>query len=205
MTETEAHECETGCCRPAPTTRMCWDCVQDILDALASVTTTHLHALTLISRREEQPFTLRTHSNTVRVHGPGEPMNLTALGLLQDLHAWTQLTPADWANTDRPAHWYHHVPARCQLAVDMVDGEQEDRPTEDYLRYRLAHQNRPMPLDLLIPHMAQYQVHVTSAQVRQWSTRGKITRVDAGSAGQPAWYRPADIMRALHPVHADTH
>lgn len=198
MTETEAHECETGCSRPAPSTRMCWDCVQDILDALASVTTTHLHALTLISRREEKPFTLRTHSNTVRVHGPGEPMNLTALGLLQDLHAWTQLTPADWANTDRAAHWHHHVQHRCRQAVEMVDGEPEDKPTADYVKHRLRQaQAFPMPVRRLVPWLADAGVKVTEKQISMWATRGKIERRDAGSRRAEPWYSPVDVMRVL--------
>lgn len=201
MTETIQHECETGCCRPAPTTRMCWDCVQDILDALASVTTTHLHALTLISRREEKPFTLRTHSNTVRVHGPGEPLNLTALGLLQDLHTWTQLTPADWAHTDRAAHWHHHVQHRCRQAVEMVDGEPEDKPTDDYIKHRLKQaQAFPMPVRRLVPWLADAGVKVTEKQISMWATRGKITRHDAGGRKAEPWYSPIDVMRVLSEV-----
>ena len=198
MTETEAHECEANCGRPAPTTRMCWDCVQDILDALATVTTTHLHALTLISRREEKPFTLRTHSNTVRVHGPGEPMNLTALGLLQDLHTWTQLTPADWAHADRAAHWHQHIQSRCRQAVEMVDGEPEDKPTADYIKHRLNQaQAFPMPVRRLVPWLADAGVKVTEKQISMWATRGKITRHDAGGRRAEPWYSPVDVMRVL--------
>mgnify|MGYP007040922513 CR=1 FL=1 len=197
MTDTAQHECETNCGRPAPTTRMCWDCVQDILNALDTVTDDHLRTLALISRREEKPFTLRTHSNTLRVHGPGEPMNLTALGLLQDLAAWGQLAPADWANTDRPAHWHHHVPARCQLATDMVDGEAEDKPTADYVNHRLKQaQAYPMPVRRLIPWLADLGIRVTPTQISTWANRGRIQRVNSGP-GHP-WYSPVDVVRVMH-------
>lgn len=193
---TTEHECETGCCRPAPTTRMCWDCVQDILDALDTVTDDHLRTLTLITRGEEKPFTLRTHSNTLRVHGPSEPLNLTALSLLQDLTAWAQITPADWANTSRPGHWHHYVLHRCQLAVDMVDGETEDKPTTDYLRHRLKGQALPMPTRRLVPWLRDLGFKVTSSQISTWANRGKIARVDSGP-GHP-FYSPVDVVRVLN-------
>lgn len=196
--ETEVHLCETGCTRPAPTTRMCWNCVDTIVKAIDRGWSVS-DGLLAISRREMAPQLLRTEATTRPAYGPTEPMNLTALAILQDLRAWSRLTAADWSQVENPGWWHHWVQARVQMAVDMVEGEKEREPDMAAIRARIAHQNRPMPVDILIPHLAQYRIHVTPTQVRQWAARGKLNRADAGGTGQPAWYVPADVIGVLHP------
>lgn len=197
MTETEIHECEADCGRPAPTTRMCWDCVDVITTALHdAIEDAHLvRVLGMIGRKEEGAFTLRTQGTTRPAYGPTEPMNLTAIAILQDLTAWARLTASDWSTVENPGWWLHWVPERVTQAQAMVYGEQEpDRADE--ARHRIKGQALPMPTRRLIPWLHDIGVRVTQSQITSWANRGKISRVDSG-VGHP-WYSPVDVMRVLH-------
>ena len=192
---TTEHECESGCGRPAPTTRACWDCVTHITDALAQVTQRHMNVLDAISRREEQPFTLRTQSTVHQTYGPVEPLNLGALALHQDLTRWQGMSAADWSQIEDAAYLVQWVPDCVGRVLGMVDGEKESRPTKDYLNYRLRNHVRPMPTRILVPWLRDLGFKVNSSQISTWANRGKIARVDSGP-GHPL-YSPVDVVRVL--------
>ncbi len=203
MTEIEQHACEVpDCDHPAPTTAMCWDCVQEILDALASVTATHWMALEQISRREQAAQTLSTSGEGGhQPAGPCEPMNLTALAILQDLTRWDALSAADWSTTEDPAWWHHWIPTRCRMAVTMVDGETEDKPTPEYVRYRIEQEGAldPMPVGTATKWLAKHGILVDKKRVGMWAARKQIHPDERGPAGE-ALYAPATIVAKLYPT-----
>lgn len=198
--KTETHECETGCTRPAPSTRMCWDCVDDIVRALDrgwSVSS----GLLAISRREVAPQLLRTEATTRPAYGPTEPMNLTALAILQDIRAWRQLTTADWSTVENPGWWHHWIQARAQMAVDMVEGEKDTAPDPVYVRFRIEQEGAldPMPVGTAVKWLAKHGIHVDKKRVGMWAARQQIDQDDCAADGT-ALYAPATIMRKMHPT-----
>ena len=196
MTDTPQHECEAGCGRPAPTTRICWTCTTHITDSLGLVTQKHMGILAAIARREEEPFTLVTWSTTRQSYGPSEPMDLTALSLHQDLTRWKDMSASDWSQTDRGDLMVQLVPDCVGRVLNMVDGEEEPVPTADYVKGQIREHVRPMPTRLLVPWLAEIGIRVTASQIGTWAHRGKISRVDSGP-GHP-WYSPVDVVRVLH-------
>jgi hypothetical protein len=201
MTETDVHLCETGCTRPAPSTFICWHCVDHITGALASITAHDWLVLERIARRQEQPFTNRAAPGGGHTAaGPSEPINTAALGLLQDLTRWDAVPAADWAGTPDAAHWHHHVPTRVAQALVMVHGEDEKTTTPEQVTERIAHEDRAMPPPALVDYLGGLGFVVTRTQLTTWANRGRITRRDAGGAGSAAWYKPSDVLACLYPA-----
>ncbi|VXA92625.1 hypothetical protein [Citricoccus sp. K5] len=200
MTETEIHLCETGCARPAPSTLMCWDCVDDIVRAVERGWSVS-DGLLAISRREMAPQLLRTEATTRPAYGPTEPMNLTALAILQDLRAWRQLTAADWSQVENPGWWHHWVQARVQMAVDMVEGEKETAPDLAGVRHRVKQEGAyvPMLVGTATAWLARYGIYVDKKRVGMWAARGKLHPNGRDHTGT-ALYTPAAIVAALHPT-----
>lgn len=202
MPETEVHLCETGCGRPAPTTRMCWDCVDTIMRALDRAWSVS-SGLVAISRREMAPQLLRTHGTTRAAYGPTEPMNLTAMAILQDLHAWGRLTAADWSQVDNPRWWHHWVQTRAQMAVDMVEGEREHAPDLAATRHRVKQEGAytPMLVGTATNWLAKHGIHVDKKRVGMWAARQQI-KPDGRTAEGKSLFAPATIVAKLHPTQA---
>lgn len=151
-----------------------------------------------IALRDDVPFTTRTANTTHGKPGPQTPIDLGALVLARELWDAHAYTADEWAADPHAADHAHRIHRLVDRASRMVEGEPEEKPTPDYVNYRLRQANiRPMPTPHLVAWFAEHLgIHLTPGRIRLWAFRGKIQRRDTG--GKQPHYHPADILRAIH-------
>lgn len=189
-----AHQCGTGCGRPAPHTWICWDCVEQITQELGAFTAEDRATLQAIARRQESSAAPRT-SHTSRQYGPNTPLNLAALTLHQGI---TTVWPAildDLPHRPDAAHQWHTIRHHLDQARQMIHGD-PPRWTDVEAAALLA-TITPMTSRRLIPWLREHTgIRLTPERIRTWKRRGMLApRVD-GPGRDPA-YHPADVLAVL--------
>ncbi|GAB3192100.1 hypothetical protein [Nesterenkonia suensis] len=182
-----------GCDRPTQE-YLCHDCTTGLADDINRIPDL-VPVLQLIVTGEEKPFTQRTASGggTGSGGGPREPINMSALSLL---HNFQMVEPATtYARQADGARAKERIHAWVETADHMVNGADEDKPTPDYINYRLR-DIHPMPVRHLIPWLREKTgINLTKQNIKDWARRGKLDRHN--DTGHPT-YHPADVLHAHH-------
>lgn len=185
-------ECTVSDCDRPTQEHLCHECttqLQKAWDAIPDLVPT----LQLIARKQEQPFTHRSARQGKHKPGPAAPMDLSALSLLQNFRLALSQTPAQYATHHDGWQSKERIEAWVRDADLMVNGEAEDRPTEDYIRYRLRNVN-PMPVRYLLPWLKNKTgIRITKQNINDWARRGKLHR--RNDSGHPT-YHPVDVLEA---------
>lgn len=179
-------ECTVKDCEHPTQNYVCNQCIEDLqthLEQIPELTPT----LALIAKGQEKPF---TQSGAIRhkTTGSQAPLNLIALSDLQDLQKLEGTNAQPYASDPDGAYHKHHIENLIKRTHRMVNGEKEDKPTTDYLNYRL-NELHPLPA----PHLAQWfadnlGIKISVNRIYKWAERGiiKPTRKDAHPTYHPA-------------------
>ena len=179
-------DCTVKTCDRPTQNYLCNTCVDELqqhLDQIPDITPT----LGLIVSGEEKPFThgaAVSHGQT----GSRAPLNVIALSDLQDLKKLDGKAAQPYALDPEGAWHKHHIETLITRAERMVNGDTENRPTLDYINYRL-NELHPLP----VPHLTrwfadQLGIKISENRLYKWAERGVIkpTRKDAHPTSHPA-------------------
>lgn len=173
---------------------LCSECITELQAAWDAIPAL-LPVLQLIVRGEEQAFRQPTAGGRGGSMGSKPPINLSALSLVQDLQLALACPPAQYGLQSDGWRAKLQIEQWVADAELMVHGEKEDRPTPDYVKYRLR-DVQPMTVKHLLPWLQEKTgIHLTKKQVNKWAQRDKLQRRNA--TGHPA-YHPVDILAAHH-------
>ena len=192
--------------KPAPTLATCTipQCDQPTQNHICNTCTAELQelwdqipalipVLEDISRGDDVAFATPTAERRGGATGSRPPMNLNAYQLALNLRQALVFTPAEYAtHTDG---WKAHAQITDWVtnANRIVHGEPENKPSPDYVKYKLRDVH-PMPVKHLLPWLAEKTgVKLTQKQVNKWHQRGKLER--RNETGHPT-YHPADVLAA---------
>lgn len=174
-----------NCDRPTQN-YLCNTCVEELqqhLDQIPDLTPT----LTLIARGQERAFTQNGAINRGAT-GSKAPLHINALSDLQDLQKLDGKAAQPYASDPEGAHHKHHIETLINRAERMVNGDDENKPTLDYINYRL-NELHPLP----VPHLTQWfadqlGIRISENRLYKWAERGIIqpTRKDAHPTYHPA-------------------
>ncbi|HEY4536423.1 MAG TPA: hypothetical protein VIG71_10730 [Enteractinococcus sp.] len=196
MHRTETHLCEISHCgKPAPSTTICHDCVEEVHRALYQFLNVELDRLKAIALGEEQTAEKIARQNS-DPSAPQDVLDLSTLKLHQDITTtWPQLLDglASHPNAER---LYWRIIAGCELAQAKINGDTE-RFTQADLDQANKQLAQPMRTKDLIEWLWDtFRIRVTHMQIRHWAARGKIQPA-TGEGKQHKTYRPKDILEAL--------
>ncbi|MGQ7788732.1 hypothetical protein [Nesterenkonia sp. K-15-9-6] len=189
--DTIERQCEYGDGRPtrAVGVWLCEVCLSQ-LDDYRSEGDEMLPVLRLIARGVEKPFSLPGRKQSGKPVSQA-PMNLTAWALLEDIE---RFAPAAVVGADPLAGEIKlGMETTLRQAHAMVHGEAENRPTDDYISYRLS-QIQPMTAqqaEVWFP--LHLDIQLKARQVYNWRDRGRLYPVDGT---RPPRYRAIDIFKA---------
>lgn len=186
------HECATHCGRPAPTTWICWDCLETLRAELNAFTPEDVAGLAAIGRKEEASAAPRTSQTGPRKAGPTIPLNLTAIILHTGITTtWPNLLDRLPHQEDAATQW-HRIRHQLHQARLMLHGE-PPRWTEAEAA-ALLDQIEPMTSRHLVPWLREKcGIRLTPKRIKDWAARGHLTS-RVVSAGAHPRYHPADVM-----------
>lgn len=192
MTECTAPDCEY------PTDLyLCNTCTCELATTLSTIPAL-IPVLYMIGRKEEKAFTVG--SSRGGGGGPTLPININAIALAQELTTALERTAPQYAQDPEGSPWKEWITQRAKTANTMVNGEEEQTVTTDYINYRMK-QILPMPTRKLVPWFEENMgIHLTPERIKKWGQRGVIDRRN-GEGGHPH-YHPADILRAHYESRA---
>lgn len=174
MQRTQQHTCPIDHCgKPAPSTTICHDCVEEVHRALYQFLNIELDRLKAIALGEEQTAE-QTARKTRDRSTSQDVLDLSTLELHRNITTtWPQLLD-DLASNPNAERLYWRIIAGCELAQAKINGE-----THRYTPADLADANKklsdPMkPKDLIEWLWGTFRIRVTHDQLRQWKARGKI-------------------------------
>lgn len=197
MTETEQHECETDCGRPAPTTYICWECINHAHRELERITPEDAATLLLIARRQATSGEMKARSNG---GGSGAGQDALNLGVYT---LWANLTGnyADHLDSlpHQPdaAHHYHRVLEDVERGLIVARGEA--RPSPEQVKHEME-KIIPMTSEDVCAWLGdKLGLRIHPRRIRVWKHRGIITP-DKTSESRGVRYHPATVLRSLAKV-----
>lgn len=196
MHRTEQNICPIDHCgKPAPSTTICHNCVEEVHRALYQFLNVELDRLLAIALGEEQTAERAARNNRDR-SASKDVLDISTLELHRNItQTWPQLLDnlATHPNAER---LYWHIIGGCELAQAKINGE-TDRYTKADLEAANKQLAEPMRTKDLIDWLWDtFRVRVTHIQIRLWTHRGKITPA-SGEGKQHKTYRPKDVLEAL--------
>lgn len=189
---------------------LCEQCVSEVSAMLLRLEHSDLwRGLSLIQSGIERAFTLPGRKSKGKP-GSQSPANLSALVVIQDLSRFESVSLQQWRSLGRLPSGTEGVRVgkakqqfedALQLAEAMVHGEDEDRPTSDYIAYKLAQVPAMTPAaaeKYFKEHIAPMKL--TANQCYNWAKpeRGRLIAVPGT---KPARYRAIDIFKAWENRH----
>jgi hypothetical protein len=182
--------CTAENCENPTDVYLCRDCVTELDTAMAKIPDL-LPVLAMITRKEEQPFTVRANRGGGKP-GPTTPLNLQAHALWETLSMATTLTPDQYAGDPEGAYAKTRIEDAVNRADIMVNGESENTMTDDYIIYR-AEMIEPMPSRLMAEYLQEkLGLNITDSRIRKWASRGELPRAN-NDAKNPV-YRAEDVI-----------
>lgn len=180
----DVHQCDTGCGRPAPTTWVCWNCVDDTRADLDAFTDTDHATLLMVARRQATSAEPKAAAHRGKPT-PATPVNIPVLQLHTDLTVtWPAALVALPHQTDA-AHQLQIIRAGITRARLILDGPPPERRT-----LADAPPLRPMgPEDAAAWLTDTYGYRVTARRIRVWAHRGHLAPDDRGR------YHPLDLTK----------
>ena len=186
--------CTVETCERPTQMYLCSECITELQEAWDAIPAL-LPVLQLLVRGEEKPFHQPTAGGRGANMGSKPPINLSALSLVQDLQLALVCTPAQYGQQSDGWRAKLQIEQWVADAELMVYGEKEDRPTADYVKYRLRDVH-PMPVKHLLPWLQEKTgIQLTKKQVNKWAQRNKLHR--RNDTGHPT-YHPVDVLAAHH-------
>lgn len=187
------HECDTHCGRPAPTTWICWDCLETLRTELNAFTPEDIAGLAAIGRKEEASAAPRTSQTGPRKAGPTIPLNLTAIILHTGITTtWPALLTQLPHQEDAATQW-HHIRHQLHQARLMLHGE-PPRWTEAEAA-ALLDQIEPMQTHTLVPWLREKcGIRLQPERVKKWAQAGHLQPSRIVEGKRP-YYHPADVLR----------
>ncbi len=184
--------CTVETCDRPTQEHLCAECVTELQDAYDQIPPL-LPVLEAISRNEDVAFGQPTAGGRGGATGSRPPMNLSAYQLHVNLRQALVFTPSEYATHDDGAWSKWMIEDQVKRADVMVNGEKEDKPTPDYVAYRLR-DIHPMPVKHLLPWLAEKTgIRLNKQNIKDWARRGKLER--RNDSGHPT-YAPADVLAA---------
>lgn len=145
---------------------LCSKCITELKDAWNAIPAL-LPVLQLVVRGEERAFHQPTAGGRGSSMGSIPSLNLSALSLVQDLHLALACTPAQYGQQSDGWGAKLQIEQWVADAHRMVNGEKEDRPTPDYVEYRLR-DVQPLPVKHLLPWLQEKTgIHLTKKQLNK--------------------------------------
>lgn len=196
-------ECDYGDDRPTQGVGvwLCEQCCEDVAEMLHRLERSDLwRGLSLIQSGIERAFTLPGRKSKGKP-GSQAPANLSALVLIQDLSRFEAMSLQQWRTTPHIGIEKLEFEEALQLAESMVHGEDEDRPSSDYIAFKLA-QVQPMTPAAAQKYFGETipQMKLTAYQCYNWAKpkRGRLIPVPGT---KPPRYRAIDIFKAWENRH----
>ena len=185
--------CNAETCENPTDRYICNECVKELEHAMSMIPDL-LPILAMITRREEQPFTVRSERAGAKP-GPQAAINLSSHAIWQNLVRATTMTPDQYAADPDGAWSKWYIEDQVTKANIMVHGEQEQTMTEDYILYR-ASQIQPMPSRLISEWLQEHMsLNIPDGRIRKWAERGQLLR--ANNDTKHPVYRVEDVL-AIH-------
>lgn len=194
-------ECDYGDDRPTQGVGvwLCEQCCSEVSEMLHRLERSDLwRGLSLIQSGIERAFTLPGRKSKGKP-GSQAPANLNALVLIQDLSRFEAMSLQQWRTTPHVGLEKQEFEEALQLAESMVHGEDEDRPTSDYIAFKLS-QVQPMTPAAAEKYFGETipQMKLTAQQCYSWGKRGRLLPVPGS---KPPRYRAIDIFKAWENRH----
>jgi len=177
-----------------PTDRyLCNDCTAELAEHMNKIPDL-LPVLAMITRKEEQPFTVRANRGGGKP-GPTTPLNLQSHSLWETLTVATTMTPEQYAGDPEGAYAKTRIEDAVNRADVMVNGEDENTMTDDYIIYR-AEMIAPMPSREMAEYLQdKLGLNITDSRIRKWASRGELPR--ANNDTKNPVYRAEDVIARL--------
>ena len=159
--------------RPAPSTTICHECVEEVHRALYQFLNVELDRLYAIALGEEQTAEKIARQNN-DPSAPQDVLDLSTLRLHQNITKnWPALLD-NFASNPQADSLYWQIIGGCELAQAKINGDTE-RFTQADLDAANKQLSVPMrPTELIEWLWETFRIRVTRAQLRQWKARGKI-------------------------------
>lgn len=182
------------CGKPAPSTTICYECVEAVHRAIYQFINVELDRLHAIALGEEQSAEKTARQNRDR-SASQDVLDLSTLELHKNItRTWPPLLD-NFATHPDAESLYWRIIAGCELAQAKINGNTE-RYTQadlDDANKRLSH---PMKPTALIEWLWEtFRIRVTHTQLRQWKARRKIT--SHSPEGKHNTYTPKSVLEVL--------
>lgn len=182
--------CTAENCENPTDVYLCRDCVTELDTAMAKIPDL-LPVLAMITRKEEQPFTVRAQRGGGKP-GPTTPLNLQAHALWQALSMYAGNQPDEYARAPEAPTWKTKIEDAITRADLMVNGEEESIKTTDYILYRIK-DIPPMNSKTMSQYLQdKLGLNIPDHRIRKWASRKEIPR--ANNDTTDALYRAEDII-----------
>lgn len=182
--------CTAENCENPTDVYLCNDCVTELGTAMTKIPDL-LPVLAMITRKEEQPFTVRANRGGGKP-GPTTPLNLQSHALWETLIMAAQITPNQYAGDPEGADKKTRIEDAINRADIMVNGEDETTKTDDYIIYRVQ-EIPPMPSRMMAEYLQdKLGLNITDNRIRKWASRGELTR--ANNDHKNPLYRAEDVI-----------
>lgn len=181
----DVHPCDTGCGRPAPTTWVCWNCVDDTRTDLGGFTDADHATLLMVARKEAASAEPKLATTGPTPTGPATPINIPVLQLHTDLTVTWPAALVTLPHQQDAAALLAVIQAGIRRARLILDG-----PAPEHHTLADAPPLRPMaPEDAAQWLTDTYGYRVTARRIRVWAHRGHLTPDDRGR------YHPLDLTK----------
>jgi hypothetical protein len=191
---TQEHLCELKCGTPAPTTKICKGCVQDLKDEIDQFSQDDLDELLMIARRDIRPAT----RNRVKAGGRNlrqDALNVPAWTLWKQLtQTWPDLLPT-LQEDQNAVPIAQQIYSGCKRARALIHGEPETRIDPDQIEKQVERIGSMTPVKLSQWFRENMNLSITPKRIQKWKDRGQLK--PRATSERANYYHPADVLRTL--------